>query len=114
MNSQNISILLDRADYEVCARAARLVRQATGKATPDTEALIRFQFMHRTADGLARDYLDCHDEIEARRKVLTPRKRKVAQDKSGQRPQPRQIHRQDRTAIIKSLAPSRPKDLSRN
>lgn len=109
MNTPTVSIEIARTDYEVCARAARLVRQATGKATPDTEALLRFQFMHRTAEGLARDYLDCHGEIEARRRVRTPRKRNPARDQNGPG-----LRRPDATAMNKRLAPSRPKDLSRN
>lgn len=66
MKTPQISVLIDRADYELCAAAARLARQATGKNEPDTRTLIAFQFKFRTAEALAKDYLDCIGEHEAR------------------------------------------------
>ncbi|MBP6865171.1 MAG: hypothetical protein KBC32_07840 [Candidatus Didemnitutus sp.] len=66
MKTPQISVLIDRADYELCAAAARLARQATGKNDPDTRTLIAFQFKFRTAEALAKDYLDCIGEREAR------------------------------------------------
>lgn len=69
MKTPKIAVLIDRADYEVCAAAARLASRASGKPSPDTEAMIAFQFKFRTPEGLARDYLDCQDDREARLKV---------------------------------------------
>lgn len=66
MNTPKIPVLIDRADYEVCAAAARLARRASGKDMPDTETLIAFQFKLRTPEALAKDYLECTGEHEAR------------------------------------------------
>lgn len=69
MKTPKIFVPIDHADYEVCVAAARLARKASGKNSPDTGTLIAFQFKCRTPEGLAKDYLDCHGETEARLRV---------------------------------------------
>jgi hypothetical protein len=69
MKMPKVAVLIDRTDYDVFAAAARLARAAAGKDTPDTATLIAFQFKLRTPEGLAKDYLDCLGEAEARYNV---------------------------------------------
>lgn len=127
MKTPKIPILIDRADYEIVATAARLVRKASGKARLDTETLIAFQFKQRTPAGLARDYLDCTGDIEARRRIREPRQRKrrtkLVEPKPGGRLAPlrpaasvksrtRQSRIDGREDPLRPL--HRPADLSRN
>lgn len=75
MKSPIILIPVPRADYRVFAAAARAVRKECGRNTPDAIALIQFQLVHRTPEGIAKDYLDCVCDAAARRRVQLKRVR---------------------------------------
>ena len=104
MKPSMLPVLIDRAEYEVCAAAARLVRKASGKDHPDTETLIAFQFKHRTPEGLARDYLDCTGDLTARRSMRVKLPRRSQPTKNGTRPVGR----------LAALRAPRSTDVSRN
>jgi hypothetical protein len=109
MKTPKIFVPIDQADYEVCVTAARLARKASGKSSPDTETLIAFQFKCRTAEGLAKDYLDCSDEREARLRVS-------GQVGRGQRKPRKRRHRRClvKLPILRSARPERGSDLLRS
>lgn len=68
MKSSTINVPVSREDFRVFAAASRLVKKS-GTSSPTVFELIQFQLAHRTAEGVAKDYLDSIGEIMARRLI---------------------------------------------
>lgn len=69
MKSPTISVAVSREHYRVFAAAVRLIRKEYGAEAPTAVALIEFQLAHRTAVGVAKEYLDCIGDFTGRRRV---------------------------------------------
>lgn len=64
-----ISVPVSREHYRVFAAAVRLIRKEYGADAPSVTALIQFQLAHRTAIGVAKEYLDCIGDFTGRRRI---------------------------------------------